>query len=85
MDINELIAIVKKKIEEQILIQEINIEDIYRNIIAKLNNKLNNFNNNLFDINKLIRFIKLVFNANRIFNGEIIVLKIILKNIELNI
>jgi len=27
MDINELIAIVKKKIEEQILIQEINIED----------------------------------------------------------
>jgi BolA protein len=27
MDINELIAIVKKKIEGQILIQEINIED----------------------------------------------------------
>jgi len=27
MDINELIATVKKKIEEQILIQEINIED----------------------------------------------------------
>ena len=48
------------------------IEDIYRNIIVKLNNKLNNCNNNLLDINKLIRFIKLVFNSNRIFNGEII-------------
>lgn len=50
------------------------IEDIYRNIIIKLNNKKNNYNNSydIYHLEKFIRFIKIVFNANRIFNGEII-------------
>ena len=54
-----------------------NIEDIYRNLISKLQRKINiiaNADDNItyFDDLRLLRFIKKVFEINRIFNGEII-------------
>ena len=52
-----------------------NIEDIYRNLIAKLNKKMYTIGYNSvvsYDLQTLINSVKRVFEANRIFNGEII-------------
>ena len=50
-----------------------NIEDIYRNLISKLDRKMNMMGYNHFKgLQIILRFVKSMFQINRIFNGEII-------------